>query len=260
MHFYFQYNNNSLTFVKKDKQILFNDLKILKKNKFKNSKEQLEYYLGHKPDYEYPFLLDEFQVRAILLLDKKDHILVTAHTSSGKTAIAEYAIAKALKNKTRVIYTSPIKALSNQKFREFQNKFNDVGLITGEIYKNPEASILVMTTEILRNMLYRRNKMLTEVAFVIFDEIHYMRDVSRGVVWEESIILMNKNIQMIFLSATLSNASDFANWVEFVKNHPCPIVSTKFRPIPLKHYIYPKTSHGIFLIKDGSGKFLNMSL
>eukprot|EP00494_Astrolonche_serrata_P001537 UN01543 len=118
--------------------------------------------------------------------------------------------------------------------------------MTGDVYKNPSATVLVMTTEILRNMLYRGSELLQEVSFVIFDEVHYMRDASRGVVWEESIILLNQNIRMVFLSATLSNAKDFADWVEHVKEHPCPIVSTDYRPVPLKHYVYPMGGKGLF--------------
>lgn len=109
----------------------------------------------------------------------------------GKTAVAEYAIAKSLKQGQRVIYTSPIKALSNQKFRDLQEEFNDVGLMTGDITINPEATALVMTTEILRSMLYRGSELMREVAWVIYDEVHYMRDSERGVVWEESIILLS---------------------------------------------------------------------
>jgi len=233
------------------------DIQIMKKTKFSTAFEQLEKQLGFPPARDYPFLLDDFQVKAIMNLENDNHVLVTAHTSAGKTVVAEYAISKALKTNSRVIYTSPIKALSNQKFREFQNEFKDVGLMTGDVYKNPNATVLVMTTEILRNMLYRGSELLTEVSYVIFDEVHYMRDAARGVVWEESIILLNENIRMVFLSATLSNASDFADWVQHVKQHPCPIVSTSFRPVPLKHYVYPVGGKGLFLVKDAEEIFLN---
>ena len=114
---------------------------------------------------------------------------MSAHTSAGKTVCAEYAIATALRDGQRVVYTSPIKALSNQKFRDLQEIFSDVGLMTGDITINPQASCLVMTTEILRSMLYRGSELVREVKWVVYDEIHYMRDRERGVVWEESIIL-----------------------------------------------------------------------
>ena len=143
-----------------------------------------------EPSKIYNFTLDPFQKQSIDFIDKEESVLVAAHTSAGKTAVAEYAIAKSLKANQRVIYTSPIKALSNQKFRDLQEEFHNVGLMTGDITINPEATALVMTTEILRSMLYRGSELMREVAWVIYDEVHYMRDSERGVVWEESIILL----------------------------------------------------------------------
>lgn len=143
-----------------------------------------------EPAKTYNFPLDPFQQQAIGYVDREESVLVAAHTSAGKTAVAEYAIAKSLKAGQRVVYTSPIKALSNQKFRDLQEEFGDVGLMTGDITINPEATALVMTTEILRSMLYRGSELLREVAWVIYDEVHYMRDSERGVVWEESIIML----------------------------------------------------------------------
>lgn len=119
-------------------------------------------------------------------------------------------MALALREKQRVIYTSPIKALSNQKYRELLEEFGDVGLMTGDVTLNPDASCLVMTTEILRSMLYRGSEIMREVGWVIFDEIHYMRDEERGVVWEETIILLPDNVHYVFLSATIPNAKQFA--------------------------------------------------
>lgn len=135
------------------------------------------------PAKEYPFILDPFQKEAILCIENDQSVLVSAHTSAGKTVVAEYAVARALSMKQRVIYTTPIKALSNQKYREFHEEFQDVGLVTGDITINPSASCLIMTTEILRNMLYRGSEIMREVGWVVFDEIHYMRDKERGVVW-----------------------------------------------------------------------------
>jgi ATP-dependent RNA helicase DOB1 len=134
------------------------------------------------PAKEYKFKLDPFQQQSVDCLERNESVLVSAHTSAGKTAIAEYAIAMALRDGQRVIYTSPIKALSNQKYRELADEFKDVGLMTGDTTINPSSSCLVMTTEILRSMLYRGSEVMREVAWVIFDEVHYMRDKERGVV------------------------------------------------------------------------------
>ncbi|KAH0299447.1 antiviral helicase, partial [Aureobasidium melanogenum] len=132
------------------------------------------------PAKTYPFTLDPFQQVSIASIERNESVLVSAHTSAGKTVVAEYAVAQCLRENQRVIYTSPIKALSNQKFREFQAEFGDVGLMTGDVTINPTATCLVMTTEILRSMLYRGSEIMREVAWVIFDEVHYLRDKSRG--------------------------------------------------------------------------------
>lgn len=138
----------------------------------------------HKPPEQpartWPFTLDPFQQVSIASIQRDESVLVSAHTSAGKTVVAEYAIAQSLKNNQRVIYTSPIKALSNQKFREFTEEFGDVGLMTGDVTINPTATCLVMTTEILRSMLYRGSEIMREVAWVVFDEVHYLRDKGRS--------------------------------------------------------------------------------
>lgn len=182
-------------------------------------------------------------------------MLVSAHTSAGKTAVAEYAIAMAFRDKQRVIYTSPLKALSNQKFRELSEEFTDVGLMTGDVTISPNASCIVMTTEILRGMLYKGSEVLREVAWVIFDEIHYMRDRERGVVWEESIIFLPPAIKMVFLSATMSNATEFAEWICYLHKQPCHVVYTDFRPTPLQHYVFPMGGQGLYLVVDEKGVF-----
>ncbi|KMQ86593.1 superkiller viralicidic activity 2-like 2 protein [Lasius niger] len=243
----------------------------------------LEHKQG-KPAKEYKFILDPFQKEAILCIENNQSVLVSAHTSAGKTVVAEYAIACSLKDKQRVIYTTPIKALSNQKYREFHEEFKDVGLVTGDVTINPTASVLIMTTEILRNMLYRgsewqytisRSNYLTnlesifnhkillkvdimvmrEVGWVIFDEIHYMRDKERGVVWEETLILLPDNVHYVFLSATIPNARQFAEWVAHLHNQPCHVISTDYRPTPLQHYIFPVGGDGIHLVVDETGQF-----
>lgn len=207
------------------------------------------------PAKEYPFVLDSFQKEAILCIENNQSVLVSAHTSAGKTVVAEYAVARALSMKQRVIYTTPIKALSNQKYREFHEEFQDVGLVTGDITINPSASCLIMTTEILRNMLYRGSEIMREVGWVVFDEIHYMRDKERGVVWEETLILLPDNVHYVFLSATIPNARQFAEWVCHIHRQPCHVVYTDYRPTPLQHYLFPAGGDGIHLVVDENGNF-----
>ena len=208
-----------------------------------------------EPAKTYAFPLDPFQAQAVGYIDKEESVLVAAHTSAGKTAVAEYAVAKSLKAGQRVVYTSPIKALSNQKFRDLQEEFSDVGLMTGDITINPQATALVMTTEILRSMLYRGSELMREVAWVIYDEVHYMRDSERGVVWEESIILLPHRVRFVFLSATIPNASQFADWIAEIHHQPCHVVYTNYRPTPLQHYIFPQGGDGLHLVVDERGKF-----
>lgn len=212
----------------------------------------------HKRENEartYPFTLDPFQDTAISCIDRNESVLVSAHTSAGKTVVAEYAIAQSLRAKQRVIYTSPIKALSNQKYRELLAEFGDVGLMTGDVTINPDAGCLVMTTEILRSMLYRGSEVMREVAWVIFDEVHYMRDKERGVVWEETIILLPDKVHYVFLSATIPNAMEFAEWICKIHSQPCHVVYTNFRPTPLQHYLFPANGDGIHLVVDEKSTF-----
>ena len=207
------------------------------------------------PAKEFKFTLDPFQQVSVTSIERNESVLVSAHTSAGKTVVAEYAIAQCLKNNQRVIYTSPIKALSNQKYRDFQSEFGDVGLMTGDVTINPTATCLVMTTEILRSMLYRGSEIMREVGWVIFDEIHYLRDAIRGVVWEETIILLPDKVRYVFLSATIPNAMQFAEWITKTHNQPCHVVYTDFRPTPLQHYFFPAGAEGIHLIVDEKGSF-----
>jgi ATP-dependent RNA helicase DOB1 len=207
------------------------------------------------PARTWPFTLDPFQQVSIASIERGESVLVSAHTSAGKTVVAEYAIAQCLKNNQRVIYTSPIKALSNQKYREFLAEFSDVGLMTGDVTINPTATCLVMTTEILRSMLYRGSEIMREVGWVVFDEIHYLRDKTRGVVWEETIILLPDKVRYVFLSATIPNAMQFAEWITKTHGQPCHVVYTDFRPTPLQHYFFPAGADGIHLIVDEKGTF-----
>lgn len=203
---------------------------------------------------EYPFELDTFQKEAVYHLENGDSVFVAAHTSAGKTVVAEYAIALAAKHMTKAIYTSPIKALSNQKFRDFRNTFEDVGILTGDVQINPEASCLIMTTEILRSMLYRGADLIREVEFVIFDEVHYVNDLERGVVWEEVIIMLPEHVTLILLSATVPNTFEFASWVGRTKKKDIYVISTPKRPVPLEHYLWANKE--MYKIVDADKKFI----
>ena len=192
------------------------------------------------------FELDTFQKEAVYHLENGDSVFVAAHTSAGKTVVAEYAIALAARHMTKAIYTSPIKALSNQKFRDFRLEFQDVGILTGDVQINAEASCLIMTTEILRSMLYRGADLLRDVEFVIFDEVHYVNDLERGVVWEEVIIMLPEHVTLILLSATVPNTYEFASWVGRTKKKDIYVISTPKRPVPLEHYLWAdKAMHKI---------------
>ncbi|KAH7107002.1 antiviral helicase [Auriculariales sp. MPI-PUGE-AT-0066] len=206
--------------------------------------------------HKYPFELDTFQKEAVYHLEMGDSVFVAAHTSAGKTVVAEYAIALAMKHMTRAIYTSPIKALSNQKFRDFKTTFSSasVGILTGDVQINPEANCLIMTTEILRSMLYKGADLIRDVEFVIFDEVHYVNDAERGVVWEEVIIMLPDHVNIILLSATVPNTKEFAGWIGRTKKKDIYVISTPQRPVPLEHYLY--AGRDIFKIVDSSG-FLN---
>ncbi|KAL8834030.1 MAG: hypothetical protein Q9170_003961 [Blastenia crenularia] len=203
----------------------------------------------------WPFELDVFQKEAVYHLENGDSVFVAAHTSAGKTVVAEYAIALAAKHMTKAVYTSPIKALSNQKFRDFRQEFDDVGILTGDVQINPEASCLIMTTEILRSMLYRGADLLRDVEFVIFDEVHYVNDLERGVVWEEVIIMLPEHVTLILLSATVPNTYEFASWVGRTKKKDIYVISTAKRPVPLEHFLWAdKAMHKIV---DANKRFLD---
>lgn len=202
----------------------------------------------------WPFELDTFQKEAVYHLENGDSVFVAAHTSAGKTVVAEYAIALAAKHMTKAIYTSPIKALSNQKFRDFRNVFDDVGILTGDVQIRPEASCLIMTTEILRSMLYRGADLIRDVEFVIFDEVHYVNDLERGVVWEEVIIMLPEHVTLICLSATVPNTYEFASWVGRTKKQDIYVISTPKRPVPLEHYLWADKK--MFKIVDSNKAFI----
>ncbi|KAI8971231.1 NUC185 domain-containing protein [Pilobolus umbonatus] len=199
--------------------------------------------------------------RAVYHLEQGDSVFIAAHTSAGKTVVADYAIGLAMKHMTKAIYTSPIKALSNQKFRDFKHTFgDDVGILTGDVQIKPEASCLVMTTEILRSMLYRGADLIRDVEFVIFDEVHYVNDIEAGVVWEEVIIMLPAHVNIILLSATVPNTREFAGWVgsnfRRTKKKDIYVISTLKRPVPLEHYIY--ANKDIYKIVGANESKLNM--
>ena len=193
--------------------------------------------INNNPPITFPYNLDIFQKNAINSIEENNNVLVTAHTSAGKSTVAEYAIAKALSLNKKVIYTSPIKTLSNQKYCDFCKMYDSVGILTGDIKQNPDADILVMTTEILRNMLFRSNDLIDQLFCVIFDEVHYINDIDRGHVWEETILMLPKKIILVMLSATIENPEKFADWL-LLKNKNVDLVGTKFRPVPLSHNLY----------------------
>ncbi|XP_043272709.1 helicase SKI2W [Venturia canescens] len=215
-----------------------------------------------KPAMTFEYELDTFQKQAILKLEEGCNVFVAAHTSAGKTTVAEYAIALSQQHMTRVIYTSPIKALSNQKYRDFKrNKvFDSIGLITGDMQINQTASCLIMTTEILQTMLYNASEILRDLEYVIFDEVHYINNENRGHVWEEIVILLPSTVNIVMLSATVPNPLIFANWVGGIKKRKMYVISTLKRPVPLEHYLYlgtdGKTRNDRVLLLNSEGQFL----
>ncbi|KRZ11789.1 Helicase SKI2W, partial [Trichinella zimbabwensis] len=208
----------------------------------------------------FSFELDLFQKQAILCLEAGQSVFVAAHTSAGKTVVADYAVALCHKSMTRAIYTSPIKALSNQKYRDFKKEYDEVGIVTGDIQMNADSFCVVMTTEILRSMLYNGSEVLRELEWVIFDEVHYVNNPERGVVWEEVIIMLPKHVKLILLSATVSDVMEFAEWIGRIKERKIFVVTTAQRPVPLEHHLYlgdvGTTKNVQVPIVNSSGKFL----
>lgn len=203
------------------------------------SEEIINHFYELVPDMaiNFPFELDRFQKEAIYYLEKGDSVFVAAHTSAGKTVVAEYCFALASKHCTRAVYTAPIKTISNQKYRDLCSKF-DVGLLTGDVSLKPDASCLIMTTEILRSMLYRGADIIRDIEWVIFDEVHYVNDVERGVVWEEVIIMLPRHVNIVLLSATVPNTMEFADWIGRTKQKKIRVTGTTKRPVPLEHCLF----------------------
>ncbi len=189
-------------------------------------------------DYTINMIYDKFQQEAIDYINQGFSVIVSAPTGAGKTAIAEHVISDSLEKKIGVIYTAPIKALSNQKFRDFQINFKDnIGILTGDVSLNPFAPVLIMTTEIFRNKILDEPESLKRYSWVIFDEIHYIDNPERGTVWEESLIFLPKHMNILGLSATIPNIKQFASWIESVHNKPVKTVIEEKRPVPL-HFFF----------------------
>src|ERR687886_1217733 len=186
----------------------------------------------------YPFGLDPFQLDAIEALGGGESVLVAAPTGSGKTVVAEYAVEEALERGGKCFYTTPLKALSNQKFGDFVARYGaaEVGLLTGDNSINSEAPVVVMTTEVLRNMLYADSPTLAGLGYVVMDEVHYLADRFRGAVWEEVIIHLPDDVLVVSLSATVSNAEEFGDWLDTVRGDTEVVVS-EHRPVPLWQHV-----------------------
>jgi len=254
------------------------------------SKENEEKY---KNDFsKYPFELSIFQKYAIEAINEGHHVLVTAHTGTGKTLPAEFAIEYFVSKGKKVIYTAPIKTLVNQKFYDFTNKYTNItfGILSGDIKFNPEAQVLIMTAEILLNKLYQiNNKIKTtsavdfdmdfenELACVVMDEVHYVNDTDRGYVWENTLMMLPSHIQLVMLSATIDQPENFAYWCENLhkNNKQVYLTNTTYRVVPLTHFSFIVASQSVFkhikdkttqseiksitdkllLIQDSNGKF-----
>ena len=185
------------------------------------------------------FPMDEFQEQACRALAEGNGVLVAAPTGAGKTIVGEFAIHLALEKNLKVFYTTPIKALSNQKYAEMVKRYGAerVGLLTGDTNQNSDAQIVVMTTEVLRNMIYANSEALMNLGFVVMDEVHYLADRFRGAVWEEVILHLPKDVKIVSLSATVSNAEEFGAWLDEVRGDTQIIVS-EIRPVPLNQHVF----------------------
>jgi ATP-dependent RNA helicase HelY len=189
------------------------------------------------------FELDPFQVAGCVALEDGDGVLVAAPTGAGKTIVAEFAVYLAMSSvREKVFYTAPMKALSNQKYNELVDVYgpDEVGLLTGDTAVNPRARVVVMTTEVLRNMLYAESPLLTDLSFVVMDEVHFLADRFRGAVWEEVIIHLPQEVRLVSLSATVSNAEEFGDWLHAVRGRTRVIVSEE-RPVPLEQHVLMRT-------------------
>jgi superfamily II RNA helicase len=205
--------------------------------------------LADDPPITYSFPLDPFQQHAMNAICAEENVLVTAKTGSGKTLVGEIQIAQSLRKGKRVFYTTPIKSLSNQKFHDLKKQFGSVGIMTGDIKFCPDASVVIMTTEILRNLLFKKGSTTEALGItadiscahldaVVFDECHYINDKDRGHVWEEVMILLPPDVKLVMLSATLDKPEYFALWLGELKQRPVNLISTEYRIVPLTHTLW----------------------
>jgi ATP-dependent RNA helicase HelY len=202
---------------------------------------------------EFPFALDAFQLDAIVAIDRGDSVLVAAPTGSGKTVVAEYAVERSIARGGKAFYTTPLKALSNQKYGDLVAKHGaaNVGLLTGDNTINGEAPVVVMTTEVLRNMLYERSDTLVGLISVVMDEVHYLQDPYRGAVWEEVLIHLPLSVSVVCLSATISNAEEFGEWIGTLRGETRVVIEER-RPVPLDHhYLVGRRLHPMHVEQDG---------
>ncbi len=209
----------------------------------------------------YDFEFDDFQLQACAALNSGDGVLVAAPTGSGKTVVGEFAVHLALERGLKCFYTTPIKALSNQKYADLVRRYDSrtVGLLTGDNSVNGEAPIVVMTTEVLRNMLYAGSPTLNGLGFVVLDEVHYLADRSRGAVWEEVIIHLPKSVAVVALSATVSNAEEFGDWLDSVRRDGVTVIVDELRPVPLwQHMMVGTRLYDLFT--DPAGTRVNPDL
>src|ERR1700684_1708577 len=219
----------------------------------------------HDPQFEafaalYDFDFDDFQVAACGALGEGSGVLVAAPTGSGKTVVGEYAAHLALAQGRKCFYTTPIKALSNQKYADLVRRYDSgtVGLLTGDNSINGDAPVVVMTTEVLRNMLYTGSQTLAGLGYVVLDEVHYLADGSRGAVWEEVIIHLPESVRVVALSATVSNAEEFGDWLAQVRGGTEVIVD-EHRPVPLwQHMLAGRRLYDLFT--DDNHRQLNPDL
>ncbi len=184
------------------------------------------------------YTLNPFQVEAAEAIEAGHNVLLSAPTGAGKTLVAEYAIERAVQQGRRVVYTAPIKALSNQKYRDFRADGLDVGLMTGDLTLEPGAQVVIMTTEIFRNAVFEDPERFHDVEFAVFDEIHFLDDVERGTVWEESLIFAPDHVRFVGLSATISNLEQFGRWLGETRRHDLAVIRHDRRPVPLEHQCF----------------------
>jgi superfamily II RNA helicase len=197
-------------------------------------------YMSKRTYHE--FILDSFQEEALDAIDAGKSVIVAAPTGTGKTLVADYLIEKAMNEHLRVIYTAPIKALSNQKYRDFKAQFGEeaVGIMTGDVVLNPTAPLLIMTTEVFRNQVITEDPNLEKVSHIVFDEIHWLNDEERGTVWEESIILAPPKMKILGLSATIANAQHLVDWIKSIRHEDVALIEESKRVVPLEYYYYTK--------------------